>query len=128
VVNGDVEITLDLRGVQVHGNDTVGAGCGEHIRDQFGTNGHPGPVFPVLAGKAIIRDHGNHLISRSPFCGIDHQEQFHQVVGGRISTLDQEYKAAADAFLEFHVDLPVTETLDIDLPQRFSELFGDLFR
>jgi len=36
VVDGDVEEALDLGGVQVHGDDVVGAGHAQHVGHQLG--------------------------------------------------------------------------------------------
>ena len=36
VVNGDIEEPLDLRGVEIHGDDMVSTSDGQHIRNQFG--------------------------------------------------------------------------------------------
>lgn len=38
IVHGNVEEALDLRGVQVHRDDVVGAGHGEHIGHQLGAD------------------------------------------------------------------------------------------
>ena len=36
VVDGDVEETLDLTGVKVHGDDVIGTGHAEHVGHQLG--------------------------------------------------------------------------------------------
>src|SRR5690606_15086045 len=57
VVDRDVEETLDLVGVQVHGHDAVNAHHLQHVGHDLGRNGHAcRPRAAVLACIAKIRD------------------------------------------------------------------------
>ena len=53
--------TLNLRSVQIHGQNPVGTGGGEHIGNQLRGDGIPGLGFPILTGipkvgiTAVIR-------------------------------------------------------------------------
>ena len=58
VVHRNVEKSLDLAGMQIHGDDSVGAGNGEHIGNQFGADRHPGRDFFILPGIAVIGNDG----------------------------------------------------------------------
>ena len=49
VVDGNVEEALDLGGVQVHGDDLVGARRGEHVGHELGGDRRPGLVLLVLS-------------------------------------------------------------------------------
>jgi hypothetical protein len=49
VIHRDVEETLHLLCVQVHGQHTAHTGGVQQIRDEFGRNRDAGLVFPVLA-------------------------------------------------------------------------------
>src|SRR5688572_22107332 len=95
MVHRNVEITLYLGGVEVHGDHAVCTCGNEHVGHEFGANGDPWFVFAVLPGIAIVRDHGHHLVSACPFRCVDHQQQFHDIFGWRESALDQEYHVAA---------------------------------
>src|SRR3954468_5145785 len=117
--------------MKVHGNDPIGSGSYQHIGDQLATDGNPGPVFTILPGITIIRHYHNDLISRSSAGCIDHEQQFHQVVGRGISALYKENEITPDTFQKYRLDLAITEFLDIDLARRaavtFTNLFGQFF-
>src|SRR5207302_9572173 len=83
VVDGDVEEALDLGGVQVQGQDAVGAGDGEQVGGQLGGDGHAADVLAVLAGVAVVGQHGGDAGGAGPFEGVQHHQQFHQVVVDR---------------------------------------------
>ena len=46
VIYRDVEESLDLVSMKIHGYDPVGTGSSEQFSHQLGTNGNPGFVFP----------------------------------------------------------------------------------
>ena len=58
MVQGNIEEALDLVGVQVHGQNTVSAGGGDHVGNQLGGDGIAGLGLAVLAGIAEVRDNG----------------------------------------------------------------------
>ncbi len=64
VVHGDIEEALDLRGVQVHGQDALDSGLNHHVRDQLGRNRRAGLGAAVLTGIAEIGDHGGDATGR----------------------------------------------------------------
>jgi hypothetical protein len=80
VVHRNIEKPLNLTGMQIHGDDPVGAGGGQQVRHQFGADGHPGGDFFILAGVPEIGNHRGDPLGRRSLEGIDHQQQFHQVV------------------------------------------------
>ena len=110
VIDGDVEEALDLGGVQFAGHHAVATGCGEHVGYQFRGDGNARTVFAVLAGPAEVGDDGNHLVGGSPAGGVDHQQQFEEIVCRRIGALDNEYRRATDAFRELGLEFAVAET------------------
>ena len=92
IVHRDIEKTLNLPGMQVHGNDPVRARRGNQVSHQFGADGHPGRHFFILPGVTVIGNHGGHAPGRGPLHGINHQQQFDQVVVDRMTGgLDDEY-------------------------------------
>ena len=108
-IDGDVEKSLNLIGVQVHRHDAVDTGRDEQVGHQLGTDRHAGTVLAVLACPAEIGHHGDHLMRRSAFGRIDHHEQFHQIVRRRERRLDDEDRASADRFQETGLKLAVAE-------------------
>jgi len=60
IVHRDIEETLNLFGVKIHGQHAVDAGGDEHVGHQFGGNRHPrGARTTILASIAKIRDGGS---------------------------------------------------------------------
>ena len=80
MVYRNVEETLNLVGMQVHGNQTVDTCHTQQVSHQFGTDRNTRFVFSVLASPSEVRDNGYDALGRSSFCCVNHQQQFHQVV------------------------------------------------
>ena len=80
VVDGDVEEALDLRGVQVHGDDVVAAGRLQHVRDELGRDGRARLVLLVLARVREVGDDGGDAARRGRLAGVDHDEELHEAV------------------------------------------------
>ena len=110
VVDGYVEKTLDLVGVEVHGHNAVGAGSLKEVGDEFGGNGYAGFVFAVLPGVAIVGNNGGDVSCGGSFGGVDQQEEFHEVVGGGKGRLDEKYVAAAHGFVDDGLHFAVAES------------------
>ena len=127
VIHGDIEETLDLAGVQVHGQHAVGAGGGEHIGHQLGGDGIAGLGLAVLAGIAEIGDHGGDTAGAGTLAGVDHDEQLHQaVVDGFAGGVDEEHIAAADGLVQGDGRLAVGEAFDLCLAQLDADELADL--
>ena len=80
VVDGDVEEALDLRGVQVHGDDVVAPGRLQHVGHELGGDGSAGLVFFVLACVGEVGDDGRDAPGGGGLAGVDHDEEFHEAV------------------------------------------------
>jgi len=80
VVDGDVEEALDLRGVQVHGDDVVAAGGLQHVRDELGGDGGARLVLLVLARVGEVGDHGGDAARGGGLARVDHDEELHEAV------------------------------------------------
>ena len=80
VIDGDIEKALDLRGVEVHREDAVGAGGGEKVGNELCRDGIARAGLAVLTGIAEVRDDRRHAACRSALCRIDHDEQLHEVI------------------------------------------------
>ena len=115
MVDGNIEETLYLVGMQVHRDDAVDASHTQQVGYEFGTYRHAGLVLAVLARPAEIRDDGVDGTCRSTLCRIDHQQQLHQVVAVGKRTLDEEDVASADRLFVADSELAVRELGDLQL-------------
>src|SRR5262249_58098012 len=79
VIDGYVEEPLNLCGVQVQSKDAVGAGPGQQVGDQLGSNRHAAHVLAVLASITVIRQNGRDPGGAGPLEAVQHDEQLHQV-------------------------------------------------
>ena len=113
MIHRHFEESLDLVGVQVHGDDAAHTGRGEQVAHQFGADGGSGLVLAVLTGIAEVGDHGDDAACRSALGGINGDQQLDDVVGRRESRLDDEHIAPADALVVIDLDFPVLELQDI---------------
>src|SRR5690606_42005657 len=76
LVQRDVEEALDLTGVQVEGEDAVGAGSLDQVGQQPGGNRHARLVLLVAATVGVVGDDGRDPSGRGAAEGIDHNQQF----------------------------------------------------
>lgn len=74
VVDGDVEETLNLRGVKVHGDDVVAAGGLEHVSHQTSGDGGTRFVLLVLASVGEVGKDGGDTAGRGGLASVDHDE------------------------------------------------------
>lgn len=80
IVNGHVEESLDLAGVQVHGDDVVAAGCLQHVGHQLCGDWSSTSLLFVLAGVREVGEDGGDASCRGGFAGVDGDEEFHEAV------------------------------------------------
>ena len=129
IVHGDVEEALNLGGVEVHGQHTVGAGGGEHVGHQLGGDGVAGLGLPVLTGVAEVGNHSGDPAGGGPLEGVDHHQQLHEaVVDGGTGGLDHKHIGTANGFIDGDETLPVGEVAALQVAQGQTELFADGFR
>ena len=68
-------------------------------------------------------------MSRSALRGIDHYQQFHQMmVARRARRLDEENVVTTDVLVDFHKRLAVRKTGDGRIAQGHANCFANLFR
>jgi hypothetical protein len=102
VVHWNIKEALDLGGMQIHSQNTIRAGAGDHIGDQFGRDGDAALIFSILPRISKIRNDGSDLGSTGSLATVNHNQQFHQiVVHRRASWLHQEHIATADIVVYF---------------------------
>ncbi len=116
MVHRDVEKSLDLRCVEVHGEDPIHAGGGEEVGHEFRGDRDARLVFPVLAGVSEKRHHGGDSLGAGTAGGVHHDQQLHQVVvGRRAARLDNEDIGTADVFVDFHLGFAIGKGGDMDV-------------
>ena len=126
VVDGDLEESLDLRAVQVQGQDPVGAGRFDAIGADPRPDRHPGFVLLVSLGVGEERDHRRHLGGAGPFERVDPEQQFHEIVVDRVlGPLDHVDVAASDVFEHADEDVALAERLRLRLRKVDSQLAAD---
>lgn len=74
VVHWDIEETLDLGGMQVHGDHVVTTGGGQHVCHQLCGDGSPGLVLSVLSGVREVRNDGSDASGGRGLGGVDHDQ------------------------------------------------------
>lgn len=130
MIEGYIEETLYLVGVEVDGDDSRDACCRQKVGDQLGADGDPRLVLAVLPCKTEIGYHGDDLLGGGSPRRIDEHEQLQQVVGRGLRALDDEHIVAADVILEGGLELTVGELRDDDIARLltidFTYLFGQI--
>ena len=128
MIQGNVEEALNLGGVEVHGQHTVGAGGGDHVGDQLCGDGVAALGLTVLTGVAKIGDNGGNTASGCTAAGIGHHQQLHQGIVDRFAGgLNQEYICTADGFIQGHGYFAISKGFDLCLSQRNAQSLADCF-
>ena len=104
-----------------------GSAYHQHVGYQLGADRHAGTVLAVLTRPAEVGHHGHDLMGRGAARGVDHHQQFHQVVRGREGRLDDKDRTAADRLVVAGLEFAVAEAQDFRLSERRAEARGDLF-
>ena len=129
VIQRNVEEALDLGGMEVHGQNAVGTGGGEHVGDQLGGNGVTGLGLAILTGIAEVGDDGGDAAGGRAAAGVDHDQQLHEIViDGFAGGLDEEHVGTADGFLQGDGSLSVGEVGHNGLTHGYAQLFADGLR
>ena len=126
VVDRDREEALDLSGVQVHGQDPVGARDLEQVGDEPRGDRLTRLRLAVLARIGEERDHRRDPLGRAELRRLDHLQELHQVPVDRVAPgLDDEEVGAANRLVVADVGLAVRERLERHLAELDAELLGD---
>nr|POE46921.1 hypothetical protein CFP56_00253 [Quercus suber] len=80
VVHGHVEEALDLRRVQVHGDDMVAARGLQHVGHQLGRDRSSTLILLVLAGVGEVGQHGRDAAGGGGATGVDQDQQLHDMI------------------------------------------------
>ena len=127
MIHRDVEKSLDLGRVKIHGKDPVGAGGGDEIRHQLGGNRIPRLGLAILARIAHVGDHGRDAGGGGALESVDHDEQLHQMIVDRLAGgLHHEYVRPTHGFVDGNRNFTVAEGRDLRLSQGKPQRLGDL--
>ena len=96
VIDGNVEEALNLSCMQIHREDSVGAGGGDKVCNELCGNGVAALGLAILTRVAEVRDNGGDASRGGAAHCVDHNEQFHKiVVDGTAGGLNDENILAA---------------------------------
>ena len=124
VIHRNIKEALNLLCVKIHCEDTVRPGADQQIGYQFGGDGNAGAVLAVLSCVAVVGDYGGDAGCRSAACRIHHNQQFHEVLIGRIaSRLNDEHIRIAEIVFVLDENLTVGESFDLHMPQFHPQTF-----
>ena len=114
--------------MDVHDQYTVNTDIFQDVGNHSGRDGDAGGTrAAILTGVAEIRDTGGNAFGRSAFQGIDHQNDFHEViVGGSAGGLDDKDILAANVFIDFDSGFAVREFGNECFTERKAEFAGNL--
>ncbi|KAG5459196.1 MAG: hypothetical protein BJ554DRAFT_428, partial [Olpidium bornovanus] len=118
VVDRNIEKALNLARVQVHRDDMIGTGNGEHVGDELSGYRSAGLVLLVLPRVREAGYNRGYAASRGGFAGVDHDQELHQVVVNLpASGLHYEHVLVSNGLADRHGRLLVRIFHDDDLPQ-----------
>jgi hypothetical protein len=113
IVDGNIEETLDLARVQVHGDEMVAAGHDEHIRDQLRRNRRAAFVLLVHARVGEARNNGSNAARGRRLAGGNKDEELHEIIVHVVAArLQYEDVLVAHGLGDLDVDLAVGELFD----------------
>ena len=127
LVDRDVEEALDLALVQVHRQDPVGAGDGDHVGDEPGRDRDARLVLLVRPAVGVERDDRRDPAGAGALERVDHDQQFHDRLVDRVAgRLDEEDVLLADVLEDLDEDVLVGELEDLQLARLGAEIAADL--
>ena len=109
MVYRNIEKSLNLVGVQVHGHDSVHTGGTQQIGHEFGPYRYPRTVLAVLTRPTEIRHNRYDPVRRCPVRRIYHKQQLHEILGRRESRLHDKHRTSADTLVESRLKFSVAE-------------------
>ena len=112
MVAGNIKIALNLRRVQIQCQYAVCACLSNQIGHQFSRNRFSSSRLSIGSSVAVVGEHRRNLSGRRPVTGINHNQQFHQVVihrmAGRLNQIDI---AASNRLLNLNIKLAIGKVL-----------------
>src|SRR5882724_6886283 len=126
MVYRNVEISLDLRRMQIERQRTASTRSFEQVCDQLRGDRNAWLVFAILARITVIRQHGGDSPGGSAFEGVNHEQKFQQVVVHRIMAgLNDKYVRATHIFQNLKIYFAITEAAEHRFAQRHVQMLTD---
>ena len=126
MVYRDIEESLNLSCVQIHGHYTGRTGCRHQVSDQLGGNRFTAASLAVLTCIAIVRYYTGDMTGRCSLQCVNHDEHFHQIVINRCTgRLNDEAVFAADTFIDHHLNFTIVEFAADGFSKRNSDVVGN---
>ena len=121
MIHRDVEETLNLSGMEIHGQQSVCAGGRDKVGAQLGRNRVMSLGLSVLSRIAEVRHDRGYSCGRGALHGVDHDEHFHEVVvDGSAGRLDDKNVGAADGLVDGNGNLTVAEGAHVGIRESQS--------
>src|SRR5919198_5308201 len=129
LVDRNLEEALDLTGVQIEGQDAVGAGDLDHVRDQAGRDGDARLILLVGPPVGEVGDDRRHAAGRGALQRVQHDQQLHDAaVDVGVGRLNNENVLLADVLIDLDEDILVAELKDFRLTEVDPQVLADCTR
>jgi hypothetical protein len=126
---GNIEKALNLAGMQINRQNTIGPSGRDDIGDQLGRNWRAWPGLSILPGIAEIGQHSCDPLCRRPAQRIADDQQFHQIVIGRIACrLNDKHILTPDVFMNFDENFFIGKATHTRLGQGQVAIIGNSLR
>ena len=123
MVHRDIEISLNLRRMQIERQHAARSRRLQQIRHQLRRNRHARPILPVLPRIRVIRNHRRNPPGRRALERVNHQQQLHQVEIHRMAArLHHEHIRAAHIFQNLIARFAVAELAVLGAPSRDAQI------
>src|SRR2546423_666208 len=126
VIYRDVEKSLQLVLMKIDSQNSIGAGHGDHVRQQLRANRNSRLVLAVLPRVSVVGHHAGYSSRGSPSRRVDQEQELHDVFGWRICRLHDEDVVASDVLIDTDEDFAVGEAVDRRLAKRDIQRSRDL--
>ena len=129
VIHRNVEISLNLRRVQIERKHSARPRRLQQIRHELRRNRHARAVLAILPRVRVIRNHRRDAPCRRALERVDHQQQLHQVEIHRIAAgLHDEDVGAANVFENLIARFAVRKLAVLGASSRHAEILADGIR
>ena len=123
---GMLKKTLNLIGVKIHRHHAVGACSLQQISHEARRDGHSWLVLSILPCIAEVWYDCGDIAGRGTFGRVHHQEQLHEIVGGRKCALHEEDPSATNTFVDNDAHFSVAKSAHRHVAESFAVVKDDL--